>query len=57
MFIVTIPHLKEGVPALVLKTQSRKLARAAYELGEENKLVVRVVEEVKPREVKFRGLD
>ena len=56
MFIITISHPKQGVPALVLKTESRKLARAACELAGENKLESMVVVEVQPREVKFRGV-
>lgn len=54
MYKITIPHPKQGVPALELETSERKLARAAYLLGEENKLKVKVTVEVVAREVKFK---
>lgn len=56
MFKVTIPHNQEGVPALQLQTESRNLARQAALLGKENKLEVKVVREVEPAPVKFKGL-
>jgi len=54
MYKVTIPHPKEGVPALQLQTTQRHLARSAVLLGKENDLEVKVVAEVEPRPVKFK---
>lgn len=57
MFKVAIPHKVQGQQALVLETKSRALARSVVLLGLENELTVKVTEEVKPREVKFKGVD
>jgi len=56
MYRITIQHSQQGAPVLKLTTQTRKLARAAFLLGEENKLKVDVAVEVAARPVKFKGL-
>jgi len=56
VYTITIPHNKEGVPALVLKTEARKLCKPVAELAKENGLEVKVTEEREPRVVKIKGL-
>lgn len=57
MFTIAIPNNDPKGEPIILKTERRNLARAAKELGNENKIVVEVTEEVKPRVVKFKGVD
>ena len=57
MYQIKIPHPQQGQAALRLQTENRNLARAAMMLGQENHLAVEVTEEVKPRVVKFKGVD
>ena len=47
----------DGNELLVVETTERKLARAMSLLGEENDLKVTVTEEVKPRVLKFKGVE
>lgn len=56
MFKITIPHKQQGQAALQLETKSRLCARYAYILGKENGLEVKVVREVEPVGVKFKGV-
>ena len=56
MFQIVVQHTQQGAPALKLHTEKRNLARAIALLGKENKVEVKVVVEVAPREVKFREL-
>ena len=56
MFTITISHPEQGQKAIKLTTSNRNLARAAKQLGNENKLDVKVMVEVAPREVKFKNV-
>ena len=57
MFTIVIPNPEEGQSPITLHTLKRNLARAARELGNENNMAIEVTEEVKPRVVKFKGVD
>jgi len=52
---VKVGELKKG--ELVLKTENRNLMRSLTMLCNENRLECKVTVEVKPREVKFKGVD
>ena len=54
MFQVTF---KLGGQNLTLKTNDRKVARYTCMFFKENKVPCEVTEELKPREVKFKGLE
>lgn len=56
MYKVSIYQKEVTNPALVLKTESRNLARSAYLLCRENGVRATVVREVEPVEVKFKGV-